>query len=164
MNRRTLLSGVFALASASALAGCATTSAGGLTAANVADIQAIANRFATVLLPVLSTVPGITPTILATVTTAVNDLNSVASQASTALAAPQATSLVGRVEADVNTALGILSGFSAVLPPPLGLILEAASVLLPVIETAVGIVAPVGAAPSTMSLTRARQVLGSAAS
>jgi len=65
------------------------------------------------------------------------------------------------VERDVNTIVGALAGLPN-LPPNVSTILTAATVLLPVLEASVGIVAP-AAAPGTAaaagSMSRPQRVL-----
>jgi len=75
------------------------------------------------------------------------------SAATTATAQP----VVSRVEADVNAVIAVLAGLP--LPAPLPTVLEAASVLLPIIEAAVGMTTLVGITPATMTPRQARAAL-----
>lgn len=163
MNRRQFLSAGSALVGAAALAACATTlnpHPGPITPASVAqDVTLISSAFAAVV-PQLSAVPGVTPAVTQAVNNAVADLQAVAGAIATADTAAAAKPLVVRVEANVNAVVAVLAGLP--LPAPISSVLHAASILLPIIETAVGIIVPAGAA-SNDNVVDARKVLRRAA-
>lgn len=105
-------------------------------------------------------VPGLTPAILAVVGTAVDGTIKVAGdlEAVTSLAAAQP--LVEKIGTYVQTVVGALATLP--LPERVTTGLRAAAILLPVIETAVGLVANSAADPG-MSPDQARAVLLAAA-
>lgn len=158
MNRRQFL-GAGALASAfsvAALTGCATHP----TPASVAnDVSLIASGYRSVL-PQIGTIAGITPAIVAKAGQAIADLQAAAAAFASADAAAVQKTLVQRIEADVNAVVAVLAGLP--LPAPISTILQAALVLLPIIEASVGIVAPAAAAPGGMSPSQARLALAAA--
>jgi hypothetical protein len=142
MKRHTLAALAF---SAPILAACSTTAPVNLqSVAN--DIALIATSFNTGLNnpAVVKAIPGGLP---ASVTAALTDLQLVATAAANA---PDATAMKGSVvivERDVQTIVGALAGLPN-LPANVSTILTAATVLLPVLEAAVGIVAPAPAGTS----------------
>jgi len=153
MHRRTLLGGATALA-ATMLAACA---AGTMTPATVADDVTLITTAFTAMLPTLASTPGISAAATASVDQAVVDLQSAAAAVAAADTTVSARPVVVRVEANVNAVIAVLAGLT--LPAPISTILEAVSVLLPVIEAAVGLTAPVGTEPGTMTPAQARAVL-----
>lgn len=153
MHRRTLLAGATALA-ATTLAACAT---GTPTPATVAqDVTLIATAF-TKVLPNFVSIAGISSATTATVNQAIVDLQAAAAAVSGADTTVSAQPVVARVEADVGAVIAVLAGLP--LPGPISTVLEAAAVLLPVIEAAVGIAAAAGTAPGTLTPAQARAAL-----
>ncbi|MGA9865253.1 MAG: hypothetical protein WBQ75_02310 [Acetobacteraceae bacterium] len=153
MHRRTLLAGA-ALLAATSLAACAT---GTPTPAAVAsDVNLIATAFAA-MLPTLASIPGINASTTASVNQAIGDLQVAATAIVSAATTAAAQPVVSRVETDVNAVIAVLAGLP--LPAPIPAVLEAASVLLPIIETAVGMTTLVGITPATMTPTQARAAL-----
>lgn len=153
MHRRTLLAGAASLV-ATSLAACAT---GTPTPATVAgDVNLIATAFAAVL-PSFASIPGISAPTTASINQAIGDLQVVATAIVSAATTAAAQPVVRRVEVDVNAIIAVLAGLP--LPAPISTVLEAALVLLPVIETAVGMTTLVGITPATMTATQARTVL-----
>ena len=154
-SRRSLLA-LASLVPFTFIAGCAVSSTSQLQTV-VSDINLIATSL-NAALPAFAAISGITPTALAKVQSAVADLVAVASAAGTADTATQMQPLVQRVESDVNSVVSALAGLP--LPPQLSVPIEAASVLLPVIEAAVGVVVT-STTNSTMTAAQARAVLQS---
>jgi len=148
--RKFLIAGIASLAM---LAACSTNpGAPSVTLQLVAtDISTIATGLNTALNnpAVVAAIPG--GVLPAKVSEALTDLMTV-SQA--AAAAPDAAAMKGSVsivESDVNVIVGALAGLK--LPPPAPTILLAATVLLPAIEVAVGIVVPASASASTSKMS-----------
>lgn len=153
MHRRTLLAGATALA-ATTLTACAT---GIPTPATVAqDVTLIATAFAAIL-PGFASIAGIGSATTATVGQAIVDLQAAAAAVSAADTTVSARPVVTRVATDVGAVIAVLTGLP--LPAPIATVLEAAAVLLPVIEAAVGIVARAGTAPGSMTPAQARAAL-----
>lgn len=157
MNRRHFLASAGALAGIAALAGCATGSPP--LAQVVADVQTIASGLSGAIekLPP-GIIPGGTPSVI---TAALADLQAVAASIGAADTAAAAQPLVQRVAVDVNVVVGALA--SLPLPAPVSTAFQAAMVLLPVIEAAVGMMVPAGATPGAMTPAQARVVLRDAA-
>ena len=156
MNRRKFLVAATALVSASAgLVAC------GVTPSQAAqDVASIAAAFQSSL-PQFSSVTGIDASKMGVIGTAVADLQKVAAAFSGADNATAQT-LVGRIEADVNAVVGVAAALP-LIPPPINMILMAATVLLPVIETAIGMVVKpqvaLRASAAQMSPDQARLIL-----
>lgn len=89
---------------------------------------------------------------------ALSDLNSLATQVAASPSAAAQKGSVAVIEQDVNTIVSALAGLPG-LPPNVSTILTAATVLLPVIEVAVGLVVPAGAATAAMTPDAARMHL-----
>lgn len=150
MNRRNLLLAFPALA---ALAACQT---GNTTLAVVAqDVSTIASG----LLGVLPNLPAniVPAATMAKVGEAVADLQKLAAQLSSTATTTAAQPIVQQVEADVNTIVDALAAFP--IPPPYSTAIQAAAVLLPVIEVAVGFVVPAKTASASMTADQARAAL-----
>ncbi len=153
MHRRTLLAGAASLA-ATSLAACAV---GTPTPTAVAsDVNLIATAFAA-MLPTLASIPGISAPTTTSVNQAIGDLQVAATAIVAAATIAAAQPVVSRVETDVNAVIVVLAGLP--LPAPIPSVLEAASVLLPIIETAVGMTTLVGITPAAMTPTQARAAL-----
>lgn len=126
--RRTLLA---VMALAPTVYGCA-----GLTTipAEVGqDALLIANGLASIL-PQLGTFLG--GGALATATTGINTIISIAKALQSALTTTSAEPLLLQMEAALNSVVGVFAGMN--LPNPIGSVLTAASVLLPFIESLIG--------------------------
>jgi len=137
----------------------ACSSGSSVTEASVAnDISLIANGFNNALSQpaVVAVIP---PAVLPKIQAALADLMTVAAAVKADPASAMSKGTVATVEADVNTIVGALAGLD--LPPPAPTILAAATVLLPVIEAAVGIAVPAAAHKSTMGVEAARAHLSS---
>jgi hypothetical protein len=161
MIRRAFLLG----ASGAGLAACTTASVDAGLATAASDVATIAAALPAVLtqLGTLS-IPGLTPAIVATVGVAVSGIQTVASALSGAATAAAAQPLVAKVETYVNGIVTALAGLP--LPPPISTALTAASILLPVIEAAIGLVttpapaaARMAASAPSMSPAQARLIL-----
>lgn len=94
-------------------------------------------------------IPGLTTSVMATVGTAISSLQSVAAAIAGTTTTAAAQPLVQKIESYVNTVVGALALLP--LPPPISTALEAAAILLPLIETAVGL--------ATNSVMRPRGVM-----
>ena len=97
----------------------------------------------------LSGVKGINADLLIQVGVYVQDIKAAAAslQAASSTAAP---GLVNQIEAAVNAVIGALAALP--LPPPISTALQAASILLPIIETAVGMIVQPSPAPAAVAL------------
>lgn len=149
ITRRHLLAGTALLPVGAVLAGC--------TAPQLAQFQTDTNLINAGLqgiLPILQKGGIAVPAALS------GYLSALASAAQAVLGAATASaaqSPVSQVAAAVNAIVGVLAGLSLVSPPVTALLL-AAQVLLPIIETAVGIKV-VGAPAGAMSPDAARLIL-----
>lgn len=162
ISRRTLMTMTSSVALL-ALAGCSSMARSGLAKQVVDDVAAIAGGLQAVLGP-LSTIVGISPSTLATVSNLVSGITAVAQQVSAATTTSAAQPLVQQIEADVNAVVAALA--SLPLPPQISMALMAAQVLLPLIEAAVNLVitpAPPKAVASGMTPNGARIYLKSIA-
>ena len=123
-----------------------------------ADVATIATSLNTALHnpAVTAAIPGGLPP---NVSQALGDLVSLSQALSSVQSATSAQPTVAQVAKDVNTIVNALSVLP--LPPPAPTILLAASVLLPVIEGAVGVAVPstAAAAPGAMNPADARMHL-----
>ena len=153
VNRRLLLMGLAALPAAT-LAGCASGPA--VAPTTISDVNLIATGLKA-LMPQLGLVTGLSTTAIDTATQAIVDLQSAADAVATADTIAAAQPLVVRIASDVSAVIGALSAVE--LPDALNRALQAASVLLPIIEAAVGLAAAVGAGIGVMTPARARAAL-----
>lgn len=135
------------------LAGCATTQ----TPATVANDVALEAQSLSAVIPQLTAAGVVVPV---KATDALADLHNVAALIAATDSVGAAQPLVIRVEQDVNAFVGAMAGMP--LPPPIPTVLQAAVVLLPIIESEVNLVVPAKAAPSGMSPAQARLVLAGA--
>jgi|SRR5579883_768902 len=129
----------------------------------VADVKLIASGLAGAL-PSLGAAVGISPATVATVGGIVSRIQSVADGVGQAASNLDAQPLIRQLEQLLNAAVAALAGLA--LPPPFGPALTAATVLLPVIESLVGLALPATAAavmPSQAQINDARLVLAGAA-
>lgn len=122
------------------IAGCSSTT---MTPAQVVTdaqnaISALANAFKAVLAQAPNAVPANTA---ATINSALAQAASVLGSLSTSLTATQAAPIVQQVESAINT---VITAAAAVplIPPPFSLALEAAAVVLPILEAFVNSVLP----------------------
>lgn len=106
-------------------------------------------------LPQLAAIQGMPAGTIAKAGVLVSDIQSVAAAINASTSASAALPSVQQLEADVNTLVSTLASFP--LPPPVSTILQATSVLLPVIEIAVGLAVTPHA--GTMTPDEARAVL-----
>lgn len=106
-----------------------------------ADASTIANGLTGVLaqLGPLAATYGIPASTMASVSTAVAGLQAIAAQMSGVTTAAAAQPMVQKIETYVNTIVSALAAFP-LIPPPISTTLTAAAILLPVIESVVGIV------------------------
>lgn len=153
VHRRLLLLGLAALPAAT-LAGCASGPA--VAPDTINDINLIATALKA-LMPQLGQVAGLSAAAMDTATQAIMDIQAAADAVTTADAIAAAQRLVVRIASDVSAVIDALS--AAELPDALGRALQAASVLLPIIEAAVGLAAPAGAATGVMTPAQARAAL-----
>lgn len=169
MNRRELFrsSSVIALIATAGLAGgCSLLQGGSGTSISqvVSDLQLIAQSL-TAALPSFSKIVGIPPATLSKIQDWVAQIVAAAQGVASAASAAAAQPYVQQVESIINAILGALAGLP--LPTSVETVLAAVGALLPVIEVAVGLVAPQGtpvasmAARHPMSAAQARMVLRS---
>lgn len=152
---------VMGLSAALALSSCTN----GGTNADLVRVSTYANAIASGLknvLPQLASVTGVSAGIMEKVSADVADIQAVAATLQTTSTANAAQPMVSRIEGDVSAVLGALAGIP--LPSPIGQVIAAVNVLLPVIETIVGVVVPSGAANKAaaahMTEAQALAVLG----
>jgi hypothetical protein len=161
ISRRSIL----AVTPLAALAACAGQSADQTIATVAADANTIAGGLQGVLAQLGPlNVPGLTPSVISTVGVAVSQIQTVAASISGVTSAAAAQPLVQKIETYLNTIVAALAGLP--LPPPVSTALQAAAILLPIIEVAVGLVVQQAAkaAPGAISPDEARMILrGSAA-
>lgn len=135
---RSSLLGSSGLVIAGALAGCAGTGASQALSVAIQDAQSIAQGLGDAVTQLqalnISGLQGSMPK----VTTIVSDIQTVVSSLAKVDSANSAQTLVRQLETDVNTVVGIVA--SLPLPPQIQLAFQAAAVLLPFIETSVGLV------------------------
>ena len=121
----------------------------------VTNVQAIGSGLKSIL-PQVAAVVGIPATTVTTVTNLIGEISSVAAGISAVTTQPAATTVVGQIENDLNA---VISALAAVpfLPLPITLALQAASVLLPAAETALGMLVPlsVKARADAVDMTKA---------
>jgi hypothetical protein len=164
ISRRSLVAST-PLAALAMLGACAGKSADQTIATVAADANTIAGGLKGVLAQLGPlNVPGLTPSVISTVGVAVSEIQTVAASLSGVTSAAAAQPLVQKIETYLNTIVAALAGLP--LPPPISTALQAAAILLPIIEAAVGLVVQQAAkaAPGAISPDQARMILrGSAA-
>lgn len=149
------------------LASCAGKSPSSTLAQVITDVGTIAAGLAGVL-PSLAKVTGISQETINNINVWIADLQKAGTAIVSATTVAAAQPIVQQVETDVNAIVAALSGLP--LPSAIETVVLAASILLPVIETAVGLALPPSAptarmaASSTMSVDQARLVLRASAS
>lgn len=161
LSRRAALRGSLLAGTALALAACST----GLTAAQIAaqtvtDAKLLANGFSGVLagLQTLHDIPAASATI---VTSALSSALAIAQSISSSMTTAAAQPLVTQIETDFSAALSALSVVT--LPTPISGIIAAIQVVLPLVETAVGLITGVSVVETpSMSPAKARAVLAHA--
>jgi hypothetical protein len=104
-------------------------------------------------LPVIAGTNGISSAVVARVGVAVADIQTVAAAVAAAATPAAALPSVQQLEVDFNAIVNSLAGLP--LPPPISSALTAASVLLPIIELAVGMIVPPSASKMTPDEARA---------
>lgn len=149
-----------------ALAGCAELRGGSLPSAKLAqvlsDVRDIASGLVGVL-PSLGSIQGIPASVVATAGDYIVKIKDVSGQLASVTTASAAQPLVKQLESLVNALLAAVTPFVAGIPT-VGAIFAAANVLLPVIETAVGLIVPAQApAMAGMTPAEARLILRAAA-
>lgn len=102
------------------------------------DAQTIAASYKA-MLPQLATIEKIPAATVAKVGQYIADIQAIAASLAIATTTSAALPSVQQLEADLNAIVAALAGLP--LPPAIGLALQAAAILLPVIETSVGLVA-----------------------
>lgn len=154
LTRRHLVAGTAPAAAFIALAGCSTS---GTTPAQIVTdvknaVSALASSFSTVLAQAPNAVP---PATAATITSALAQASSVLGSLSTNLAANVAAPVVQQVEQAINT---VISAAAAVplIPAPFSTALEAAAIVLPVIEAWVNSILPAPAPAAAALKARAK--------
>lgn len=156
ISRRTFLAGSSAMALV--LAGCSSTNT---PAQNVTQVAADVATIATGLqgsLTTLGTMQGLDPKKLAQVGNYVADLQKLAAQIAAASTTSAQQPLVQQVSAVLNSAVAVMATIPG-LPPQVTLGFQAAMVLLPIIETAVGM----AVTPPTPAATQLAQQAAAAA-
>lgn len=153
MKRRAVLLATCAMGLA--LGACSTlTKANAAVAAASSDVTIIANGLGDVLTQ-LGSLGNIPADVISTVTKAVSGIKAVASSLSGAATETAAQPLVQQIEGYVNAVVSTLAGLSNLLPSPITLALQGASVLLPVIEGAIGMLTTTAPTASAMRMTSA---------
>lgn len=158
LSRRTALAAVPAIGAAGLLAGCANLTAAQVTAQVVQDVNTIAVGLSAEI-PALQALSVIPAAVATSAITLINDVKAIAASVSSSLTTTAAQPLVLKIEGNVNALVTLLASFP--LPSQISLVLKAAVVLLPVIESAIGLAVP-AAASQSMTPAQARQVLLSA--
>ena len=158
MTRRALL-GATVLAPV-ALAGCATLSGNPneIAAQVLNDANLIASGLANAL-PGLQASNVVPAGVMAQAQALVGKIQASAASMSATISKNSAQPIVTQIEQDVNSFAALLAGLP--LPPPFAQVVEAAVVLLPVIEIGVGLAVPAGASHA-MTPAEARLVLKAA--
>jgi hypothetical protein len=157
MNRRNLLRTTFlALPMLAVLSACGTTTVAQIAAQITADVDLVAQSL-DAQLPALQAALGVNAAAVGAVATEVEQI--VAAAAAFAVATSQATGapIVTQIASDFSALETALAGFT--LPATLQKIITAVSVLLPIIEVGVGLLATPSAAANTMTAAQARAVL-----
>lgn len=106
-------------------------------------------------LPSLSSATGLSGGALKTITTAVNDISTVAGTVAPGLTPTQGQSVVATVEGDLNVVVAAAAGLP--LPPPFGPALAAAALLMPVVEGALNMAISY-LSPQTQAVAAAAQI------
>ena len=161
LTRRELLSRTIVASSAGfALYGCANANQVASTVASDASLIATGLQGALANIGNLN-ISGLTADRIQTIGLALAGLKTVATSLAMATTSAQAQPLVQQLETDLNAIVGALATLP--LPPQISVALQAAAILLPVIEAAIGMViptpAPTAPAPQHMTPDQARLIL-----
>ena len=161
LTRRELLSRtILAAPLGFALYGCANANQIAATVASDASLIATGLQGALANISTLN-ISGLTADKMQTIGLALVGLKSVASALALATTTAQAQPLVQQLETDLNAIVGALAALP--LPPQISVALQAAAILLPVIEAAVGMVIPTprptAPAPQHLTPDQARLIL-----
>jgi phage-related protein len=108
------------------------------------DISTIADGV-TAVLPVVTTLKGVSNSTANTVSTVVADLKAVSSAVGGIITTTAALPLVQRLEAGIGSVISVLQNVS--LPSSVSRLLADAATLLPVVKTAVGLLVPAAGGP-----------------
>jgi hypothetical protein len=164
MNRRKLLSSIALGSAAVVLAGCQSTGGGStstIAAQAASDIGLIASGL-TGALSSLSASNTVSPSAVSQITGYINAIEAVAATVTTATSATAGQTAVQQIETLLNSLVSAASGLP--LPAPFSTALSAASVLLPVVEVAVGLVTTASAGATVpMTPAQARLILSGSA-
>ncbi len=162
MNRRTFLLGTTALP----LSACGLKLSPVVIGVIATDVSIVAAGMQSVL-RALTSIPGVPAAIVASVGTYVAGIQSVAAAIASVPAGSPATTVADKlkiIEGFVNAIIAALAAL-AFIPPPISTYLVAASILLPVVEAAAGLVASMLSPPPSpvpvASPEQARVVLSS---
>lgn len=136
ISRRALLRTASLLPIAGAVVACAGQTAATIAATAAQDIGLIGSGLSGAL-PALAASGVVSSSALSQVTGYINNIEQVATSVTTASTVAQGQSAVQQIETLLNSVVSALAGLT--LPAPFGPALSAASVLLPVVETAVGL-------------------------
>ncbi len=144
------------------VAGCATLSQtfNKNLAQIISDVSLIANGVGS-LLPQIAALTGLSAAAITTIQQAITAIKSIADQIKGISSTADAQPLVQRIESYLNTIVGALAVLP--LPPPISVILQAATVLLPIVEALVGMLVTAKPMAGTMSPDSARLILAGAA-
>lgn len=160
MLRRNLLIATPALA----LGACNTINIDKTLATVAADANLIAGGLKGVLAQLGPlNIPGLDTAILGKAATAIAGIQTVAASLTGVTSTAAAQPLVQKIESYVNVVVSALA--SLPLPPPISTAIQAAAILLPIIEIAVGLAVPASAAKASpaMDANMARVILSGAA-
>lgn len=166
LNRRALLQrstcGMALLATSALLAACNPGQVAQISSEVASDAGIIASGLQGALAGLTTLgIAGLTPAKAQTVGDAIAGIKSIASALAGAATASAAQPMVQQLEADLNAIVAALAGLP--LPPQIALPLQAATVLLPIIEAAVGMVisnvSALRAAQPGMTADQARALL-----
>jgi hypothetical protein len=157
MTRRNLLRLAATTALVAPLVAACTAQQIATIAQNVVNDAGLVASGLSGILPTIAAITGISATTVSSITSIAQDIASAASSITAAMSQAEAQGPVQTIEAGVDSFVQALGGIS--LPSAVSQVIQAAQVLLPAIETAVGIVTAVGAAPGGMSVDQARQIL-----
>lgn len=127
-------------------------------AQSAVDVGNIAGAFKNVV-PQISAVTAIPAQTQLVVTQAIGDLQIMAANLSNAASTAVAQPIILEVETDVNAVVNTLASFKALLPKVVADALQAAAILLPVIEASVGLLGANVAVPEAETVAQARKVL-----
>jgi hypothetical protein len=151
---------VAAVAVAGMLTACAGQNAAQVTQLAATDAQTLAAGLQAEL-PAIESVPGVSASTVSLVKVALSDLQTEAAALSTSLTTTEAQPVVQKIEADVNAVVQAASGLPGI-PPAVTSVLQAADVVLPIIEESVGLITNVVGSPA-MGPAQALVILHAAA-